>query len=284
MHPLAQANTQPLPLPEVDWRAIAPELALLVAGVVLLLVVAFWPRAGRGVAAGLTLAGLAGRRPDRLELGPGAGRLRGRGVAGRHHPLRQGHPAGRCPGHPDGGAGRHPRGRAGRQPARGLPATAVRPARDGAPGRRLRSAGGVHRPGDPVAQPVRAGWPDPPPGRPGGGHEVLPAGGVLLGVPAVRDRAATGPPADHQPAGIARPAATPPATAPCCWPGSACWRSASCSRCRRCRSTCGPPTSTRAPRPRWPRSWPPPPRWPPSRCSCGCSPGPWAAWWCRGGR
>ena len=59
MHPLAQANTEPLPLPQVDWRAIAPELALLVAGVVLLLVVAFWPRAGRGVLAGLTLAGLA---------------------------------------------------------------------------------------------------------------------------------------------------------------------------------------------------------------------------------
>ena len=59
MHPLAQATTQPLPLPEVDWRAIAPELALAVAGVVLLLVVAFWPRAGRGVLAGLTLAGLA---------------------------------------------------------------------------------------------------------------------------------------------------------------------------------------------------------------------------------
>jgi NADH-quinone oxidoreductase subunit N len=59
VHPLAQANTQPLPLPEVDWRAIAPELALLVAGVVLLLVVAFWPRAGRGVLAGLTIAGLA---------------------------------------------------------------------------------------------------------------------------------------------------------------------------------------------------------------------------------
>ena len=59
MHPLAQANTQPLPLPEVDWRAIAPELALAVAGVVLLLVVAFWPRAPRGVLAGLTLAGLA---------------------------------------------------------------------------------------------------------------------------------------------------------------------------------------------------------------------------------
>ena len=59
MHPLAQANTEPLPLPQVDWRAIAPELALLVAGVVLLLVVAFWPKAGRNVLAGLTLAGLA---------------------------------------------------------------------------------------------------------------------------------------------------------------------------------------------------------------------------------
>jgi NADH-quinone oxidoreductase subunit N len=56
---LAQANTEPLPLPQVDWRAIAPELALLVAGVVLLLVVAFWPTAGRNVLAGLTLAGLA---------------------------------------------------------------------------------------------------------------------------------------------------------------------------------------------------------------------------------
>jgi NADH-quinone oxidoreductase subunit N len=59
VHPLAQANTQPLPVPQVDWRAIAPELALLVAGVVLLMVVAFWPQAGRNVLAGLTLAGLA---------------------------------------------------------------------------------------------------------------------------------------------------------------------------------------------------------------------------------
>jgi NADH-quinone oxidoreductase subunit N len=59
VHPLAQANTQPLPLPQVDWRAIAPELALAVAGVVLLLVVAFWPRASRNLLAGLTLAGLA---------------------------------------------------------------------------------------------------------------------------------------------------------------------------------------------------------------------------------
>jgi NADH-quinone oxidoreductase subunit N len=59
VHPLAQANTQPLPVPQVDWRAIAPELALLVTGVVLLLVVAFRPRAARSVLAGLTLAGLA---------------------------------------------------------------------------------------------------------------------------------------------------------------------------------------------------------------------------------
>jgi NADH-quinone oxidoreductase subunit N len=58
VHPLAQANTQPLPVPQVDWRAIAPELALAAAGVVLLLVVAFWPRASRNALAGLTVAGL----------------------------------------------------------------------------------------------------------------------------------------------------------------------------------------------------------------------------------
>ncbi|HET6751258.1 MAG TPA: NADH-quinone oxidoreductase subunit N [Actinomycetes bacterium] len=58
MHLLAQA-AEPLPLPRIDWRAIAPELALAGAAVVLLLVVAFWPGARRGVLAGLTLAGLA---------------------------------------------------------------------------------------------------------------------------------------------------------------------------------------------------------------------------------
>jgi len=56
---LAQATAEPLPLPRVDWRAIAPELALASAGVVLLMVVAFWPGARRGLLAGLTLAGLA---------------------------------------------------------------------------------------------------------------------------------------------------------------------------------------------------------------------------------
>jgi len=56
---LAQATAEPLPLPRVDWRAIAPELALAGAGVVLLMVVAFWPGARRSLLAGLTLAGLA---------------------------------------------------------------------------------------------------------------------------------------------------------------------------------------------------------------------------------
>jgi NADH-quinone oxidoreductase subunit N len=55
---LAQA-VEPIPVPRVDWRAIAPELALAGAGVVLLMVVAFWPGARRGLLAGLTLAGLA---------------------------------------------------------------------------------------------------------------------------------------------------------------------------------------------------------------------------------
>jgi NADH-quinone oxidoreductase subunit N len=60
VHVLAQSTAQaPLDLPEVDWRAIAPELALAGAGVVLLLVVAFWPNTRRGVLAALTLAGLA---------------------------------------------------------------------------------------------------------------------------------------------------------------------------------------------------------------------------------
>jgi NADH-quinone oxidoreductase subunit N len=60
VHVLAQsAAATPLTLPQIDWRAIAPELALAGAGVVLLLVVAYWPNARRGVLAGLTLAGLA---------------------------------------------------------------------------------------------------------------------------------------------------------------------------------------------------------------------------------
>jgi NADH-quinone oxidoreductase subunit N len=59
VHLLAQIADAPLPAPEVAWRAIAPELALAGAGVVLLMVVAFWPNARRGTLAFLTLAGLA---------------------------------------------------------------------------------------------------------------------------------------------------------------------------------------------------------------------------------
>ena len=60
MHVLAQSATQaPIDLPEIDWRGIAPELALAGAGVVLLVVVAYWPNARRGILAALTLAGLA---------------------------------------------------------------------------------------------------------------------------------------------------------------------------------------------------------------------------------
>lgn len=59
MHLLAQIADSPLDAPQVAWRAIAPELALAGAGVVLLMVVAFWPNARRGTLAALTLAGLA---------------------------------------------------------------------------------------------------------------------------------------------------------------------------------------------------------------------------------
>src|SRR6266496_3031037 len=59
VHLLAQIAESPLPAPQVAWRAIAPELALAGAGLVLLMVVAFWPNARRGALALLTLAGLA---------------------------------------------------------------------------------------------------------------------------------------------------------------------------------------------------------------------------------
>jgi NADH-quinone oxidoreductase subunit N len=59
VHLLAQIADAPLPAPQVAWRAIAPELALAGAGVVLLMVVAFWPNARRGTLAFLTLVGLA---------------------------------------------------------------------------------------------------------------------------------------------------------------------------------------------------------------------------------
>ncbi len=59
MHLLAQIADSPLETPQIAWRAVAPELALAAAGVVLLLVVAFWPNARRSLLAALTLVGLA---------------------------------------------------------------------------------------------------------------------------------------------------------------------------------------------------------------------------------
>src|SRR6266508_1143590 len=59
VHLLAQTADVPLDAPQIAWRAIAPELALAGAGVVLLMVVAFWPNARRSLLALLTLAGLA---------------------------------------------------------------------------------------------------------------------------------------------------------------------------------------------------------------------------------
>jgi len=59
VHLLAQTTATPLVFPPVDWRAIAPEVTLAAAGVVLLLVVAWAPKARRGFLATLTLIGLA---------------------------------------------------------------------------------------------------------------------------------------------------------------------------------------------------------------------------------
>jgi NADH-quinone oxidoreductase subunit N len=59
VHVLAQAAETPLNLPKIDWRAVAPELALVGAGLVALLVVAWWPRVRRDLLAALCLAGIA---------------------------------------------------------------------------------------------------------------------------------------------------------------------------------------------------------------------------------
>ncbi|HEX6674026.1 MAG TPA: NADH-quinone oxidoreductase subunit N [Actinomycetes bacterium] len=59
MHVLAQAAETPLNLPKIEWRAVAPELALVGAGLVVLLVVAWWPRVRRDLLAALCLAGIA---------------------------------------------------------------------------------------------------------------------------------------------------------------------------------------------------------------------------------
>jgi NADH-quinone oxidoreductase subunit N len=59
VHVLAQAAETPLNLPQIDWRAVAPELALAGTGLLVLLVVAWWPHARRGLLAAACLAGIA---------------------------------------------------------------------------------------------------------------------------------------------------------------------------------------------------------------------------------
>ena len=84
-----------------------------------------------------------------------------------------------------------------------------------------------------------------------GRDEVLPAGGVRLGVPAVRGRDELRRGGDHEHPG-ARPRArrARPAASRSRWWGRCCSSSGSGSRSRSCRSTCGRPTSTRARRAR----------------------------------
>ena len=130
------------------------------------------------------------------------------------------------------------------------------------------------RPRDPLDRALRAGRLQPQAGRVGrGGAQVLRPRRVLLGH--LRLRRSPSPTAPPGPPTSPRSPTSWPTTCSsttgCCWPGCRSCSSASPSRWRRCRSTCGPPTSTRARRRRSPASWP---RWPrpaASRPSSGCS-------------
>ena len=92
----------------------------------------------------------------------------------------------------------------------------------------------------------------------GSRHQVLRARRVLVGDLPVRHRARV---RRHRHHLAHRHRAVPRARTRCskrarCWPGSRCCSSVSASRWRRCRSTCGRPTCTRARPRRSPRSWP----------------------------
>ena len=79
-----------------------------------------------------------------------------------------------------------------------------------------------------------------------GRDEVLPAGGVRLGVPALRGRdELRGGGDDEHPGSRERARRHRPAASRWRWSARSCSWSASGSRCRSCRSTCGRPTSTR---------------------------------------
>ena len=135
------------------------------------------------------------------------------------------------------------------------------------PHRRVRGARGAL---DPAVRARRVRPPPAPLAR--GRHQVLRARRVLLGDLPVRRRARLRRHRHH----LARRASRRSSrTSRCstrarCSPGSCSCSSGSASRSRRCRSTCGRPTSTRARRPRSPRSWRRPRRPPGSPRCCGC--------------
>ena len=132
------------------------------------------------------------RRPGRVHVGPRPAARDRRGAAVRRAP-----PRGRGVGvrRPGRGAARH-RGRARGldprpRPHRGLPAADVRGRRHDAVPRRQRPAHHVRRARGAVAAALpalRAGASSPP-AEPGGGAEVLPARGLLVGLPDLRHRA-----------------------------------------------------------------------------------------------
>ena len=276
----------PIAAPHIEYSQLAPMLIVFGAALAAVLVEAFAPRASPP-----RPASRAGPRQPRRGLHPhhchrrvrhhlrerrrGARGGHGRGGRGPAHPVHPGHdPDSRFRQRPDhrrrrawpqplrGAGGGRPRQRRGtRRPAEGghahrdLPADPVRGRRHAAVPRGQRPAHAVRGARGAVAAAlpaVRAG-PPPPAAVPGSGGEVLPARGLLLGVPPVRHRPAVrvhglggaGAPSPR------RPRPTPP-TRRCCWPGWRCSASACCSRSAPCRSRAGSRTCTRARPPRSP--------------------------------
>ncbi len=116
----------------------------------------------------------------------------------------------------------------------------------------------VPRARDPLDPAVRARRLRPAPAPLAGSrHQVLRARRLLVGDLPLRHRARL---RRHRHHVAHRHRHVPRAPTRCssrarCWPGSCCCSSGSASRSRRCRSTCGPPTCTRARPRRSPRSW-----------------------------
>ena len=160
----------------------------------------------------------------------------------------------------------------GAQPGRVLLPDPLRHARHDDHGGRHRSHHHLHRPRDDggvVLHPGRLHQAEPAVERSGG--QVLPARRVLARHPALRHVAAVRPVGHDEPAGDgAGCSSARSATRGWCWPSSSSWP-ASASRSRRCRSTCGRRTCTKARRRRSRRSCRSARRRRRSRCCCGSS-------------